>query len=333
MAADEAARQSARPPHSNPKNKLVAIPNLGRVVFWMTGALLSFSASALAIRGLSGSMNTFEILSIRAGLGVIILLALIAARPQLRRDLSLHRMGLHIWRNSSHFCGQFFWTLAVTVLPLATVFALEFTMPMWIALLAVPLLGERLTASRVGSVLLGLIGVMVIVRPGLESFQPAAFLVLTAAFAYAFSLIATKQLTAHASTFAIIFWMSVMQLPMGLVGALWMQPNTSSFFLLRLDQSLLVPALTIGIVGLTSHYCLTNAFRAGDATVVVPLDFLRIPLIAVVGWLFYGERLDLLVFVGAGFIISGVLWNLRAESRRQDISVAAATEKAQSADV
>src|SRR5262249_10615920 len=75
-------------------------------------------------------------------------------------------------------------------------------------------------------------------------------------------------------------------------------------------------ALTVGISGLASHYCLANAFRWGDASVVVPLDFLRIPLIAVVGWWLYGERLDVFVFAGAALIITGILWNLRSEAAR-----------------
>jgi drug/metabolite transporter (DMT)-like permease len=73
------------------------------------------------------------------------------------------------------------------------------------------------------------------------------------------------------------------------------------------------PTLGVGIGGLTSHYCLSNAFRAGDAILVVPMDFMRIPLIAVVGWAFYGERLDIFVLLGALIIIAGVLWNLRSE--------------------
>jgi drug/metabolite transporter (DMT)-like permease len=149
----------------------------------------------------------------------------------------------------------------------------------------------------------------VIVRPGLESFQPTAVLVLLAAIAFALSLIATKQLTGYVSTFTIIFWMNAMQLPMALAGS-------DPLFLTRLGADAILPALGLGIVGLTSHYCLTNAFRSGDASVVVTLDFLRIPLIALVGWLIYGEALDIFVFLGAGLIIGGVLWNLHAESRR-----------------
>jgi len=275
----------------------------------MTGALLSFSASAMAIRGLAGRFNIFEILAIRTGFGFAVLLTIALARPVMWQELIARRMGLHVVRNCVHFVGQYTWALAVTLLPLAAVFALEFTMPMWVALLAVPLLGERMTPSRLGSVVVGFLGVLVIVRPGLESFQPASLLVLVAALAFAISLIATKKLTHDVSTFAIIFWMNCIQLPIALAGS-------DLLFVMRLDQSTIIPALAFGVVGLTSHYCLANAFRAGDASVVVPLDFMRIPLIALIGWLYYGEAIDMFVFAGAALIICGVLWNFRAESRR-----------------
>jgi drug/metabolite transporter (DMT)-like permease len=282
----------------------------------MTGALISFSVSALAIRALGQQLNTFEILSIRSGSGLIVLLALVAVHPALRRELAPRYIDFHLARNTTHFVGQFSWALAVTLLPFATVFSLEFTTPAWVALLAALILGERMTKSRAGSVVLGFLGVLVIVRPGLASFQPTALL-----------------LTNRVSTFAIIFWMNLMQLPMALAWpGVAAATGGPSLFIFRLGTDLLIPTLALGAVGLTSHYCLTQAFRSGDATVVVPLDFLRIPLIALVGWMFYGEALDGFVFAGAGLIICGVLWNLFAESRRPGLPVAASTEKAQSAE-
>jgi drug/metabolite transporter (DMT)-like permease len=286
-------------------------------MLWMTGALLSFSVSALAVRALGRHINVFEILSIRSGLGLAVLLAVIALRPELRAELAPRNMGLHLARNSTHFIGQYLWALAVTLLPFATVFALEFTTPAWVAILAVLMLGERMTPSRAGSVLLGFLGVLVIVRPGLASFQPLALLVLFAAMTFALSLIATKKLTGRVSTFAIIFWMNLMQLPMAMTWPLAVAATGGpSLFVFRLGLDSLLPAIALGAVGLTSHYCLTQAFRYGDATVVVPLDFLRIPLIALVGWMFYDETIDGFVFAGATLIICGVLWNLRAEARR-----------------
>jgi drug/metabolite transporter (DMT)-like permease len=198
--------------------------------------------------------------------------------------------------------------MGLLLLPLATVFALEFTTPAWALLLAVPVLRERMTTSRVGAVALGLAGVLVILRPGLDTFKPAALLVLAAALGYATSLIATKKLTRTDATFAIVFWMCLIQLPLAYI-------CSDPLFPAKLGVGQLPALAAVGISGLAAHYCIANAFRSGDAAVVVPLDFMRIPLIALVGWWLYGEALDVFVFLGAGLIIAGILWNLRSEAR------------------
>jgi drug/metabolite transporter (DMT)-like permease len=197
--------------------------------------------------------------------------------------------------------------MGLTLLPLATVFALEFTMPAYTALLAVLFLGERMTASRIGVVVFGFVGVLVILRPGLESFRLAALLVLTAAFGYAVALTQTKALTATETTYAILLWMNVVQLPLAMIGS---DPRAY----LALGAADVLPVCAVAVSGLASHFCLAQAFRRGDASLVVPLDFMRIPLIALVGWRLYGEALDAYVFSGAGLIVIGVLWNLRAEA-------------------
>jgi drug/metabolite transporter (DMT)-like permease len=275
----------------------------------MTGALLSFSAMAVSIRVLAPTLTVMEILAVRSGLGLVVMASLAAVRPDLRAMIVTPRIALHLLRNTVHLGGQYLWAMSLLLLPLATVFALEFTTPAWTLLLAVPVLHERMTASRIGAVVLGLLGVLVILRPGLAGFQPAALLVLAAAVCFAVTLILTKKLTRTDSTFAIIFWMNLIQTPLALV-------PSDPLFALKLSAAQVPAALAVGASGLASHYCLTNAFRAGDASMVVPLDFMRIPLIAVVGWWLYGERLDALVFVGAGLIISGILWNLRSEATR-----------------
>jgi drug/metabolite transporter (DMT)-like permease len=291
-------------------NKSVVTNRLARVVLWMVGALLSFSVMAVSIRQLSrADLSIFEILAIRSGVALLVLLILLAVRPELRVHTRPRRMRLNLLRNCVHYASQFSWSLSLTLLPLAMVFALEFTMPAWTVLLAVWFLHERITASRLGVVVLGLIGVMVILRPGIASFNPAAFLVLAAAFGYAITMIATKKLTMTETTFGIVFWMAVIQFPLSLIGS-----DLTAF--VHLDTRHILPAIGVGTAGLTSHYCLSNAFRSGDATLVVPLDFMRIPLIAVVGWALYSEPLDIFVLLGALIIVIGVLWNLRAESIR-----------------
>jgi drug/metabolite transporter (DMT)-like permease len=200
------------------------------------------------------------------------------------------------------------WTLAITLLPFATVFALEFTAPIWAALLAVMLLGERLTLTRTASTALCLTGVVAILHPGFSSFPPVALLALGAAITRAFTAIVTKKLTQTETTFAILFWMNLMQLPMNLAGS-------DPLFISRLGLSTALPLLAIAVTGLSIHLCMAQAFRYADAIVVVPLDFLRVPLIALIAWSFYGEALDALVLAGSAFVIAGVIWNLRAEAR------------------
>lgn len=288
----------------------MATSKLARVVLWMIGALLSFSVMAISIRELARSgMSIFEILVFRSAVALLVLGVLLAVRPDLRVHARPRRMKLNLFRNTVHYASQFAWALSLTMLPLATVFALEFTMPAWTALLAVWVLHERMTPSRLGVIVLGLVGVLVILRPGLATFNPASVLVLVAAFGFATVMVVTKKLTMTETTFGIVFWMAVIQLPLSLIGS-----DLTVF--LHLEQRHILPALGVGCAGLASHYCLSNAFRAGDASLVVPLDFMRIPLIAVVGWAFYNESLDFFVLLGAAIIVVGVLWNLRAEHAR-----------------
>jgi uncharacterized membrane protein len=132
---------------------------------------------------------------------------------------------------------------------------------------------------------MGFLGVLIILRPGIEAFQPAALGVLAASLGYAVSNIGTKKLIPVQSTIAILFWMNLMQAVMALVGI-------DLAFPLRLGAHDWIWAIGIAVGGTAAHYCLTNALRVADAIVVIPLDFLRIPLIAFVGWMFYGETLD-----------------------------------------
>ena len=297
-------------PAAKRRSKVSPTRQIFHVVLWMTGALLGFSAMAVSVRALGATLTVMEILALRATLGLMVMAMLAATNAGLRATINRRRLGLHLVRNTVHLGAQYLWAMSLLLLPLATVFALEFTTPAWTLLLAVPVLGERMTSSRIGAVMLGLLGVLVILRPGLQTFQPASLLVLAAAVGLATTLIATKKLTRTDSSFAIIFWMNLIQAPLAFLAS---QP----LFVAKLAVWQIPAVVGIGGAGLISHYCLANAFRAGDASVVVPLDFMRIPLIAVIGWWLYGERLDLFVFAGAGLIIAGILWNLRSEAKRQ----------------
>jgi drug/metabolite transporter (DMT)-like permease len=274
--------------------------------FWMTGALLSFAAMAVAGRELSDTMSTFEILFLRSAVSFLIVAAML---PWLGIGaIRTRHLGLHVFRNIVHFGAQFGWFLGISLLPLATVFALEFTTPIWSAALAVLFLGEKLNRGRIIAIVVGFGGVLIILRPGSETIDIVSLAVLGAAFGYSVSYIATKKLTTWDTPFAIIFYMNLIQLPLGLAPALfdWVAPVAAD-----------IPwILLVGVTGLTAHYSFTRAFMLADATVILPIDFLRLPLIAVVGFLFYSEGLDMALFAGAIIIFAGNYYNIRLEARR-----------------
>jgi len=282
------------------------LPAALRGALWMVGALLSFSLMAVSVRELLRAMGNFEILFLRSLVSFVLVLAVL---PRFGLGaLRTRHFGLHLVRNVLHFSGQYAWVYAIAMLPLATVFAIEFTMPVWTALLAIPILGERLNRGRTVMLVLGLAGILVILKPGFGVVHPAALVMLAGSFAYASTMIATKRLSGSDSALAVVFYMSVVQLPLAFVPALpgWVAPALVD----------LPWILAIGAAGLSAHYCLTRAMRIADATLVVPIDFLRLPLIAVVGMLFYGEPLEFSIMLGAAMIFAGTYYSVQRESRK-----------------
>jgi drug/metabolite transporter (DMT)-like permease len=275
-----------------------------RGALWMGGALVSFSVMAVAARELLRAMGSFEILFLRSLVSFVLVLAVL---PRFGLGVLRTRLfGLHVVRNVLHFGGQYAWVYAIAMLPLATVFAIEFTMPVWTALLAMLILGERLNRGRIVMLALGVAGILIILKPGFEIVEPGALAMLAGSFAYASMNIATKRLAEKDSAFAILFYMSAIQLPLGLFPALsqWVSPGIAE----------LPWIVAIGAAGLSAHYCLTRALRIADAMLVVPIDFLRLPLIAVVGMLFYGEPLEVPILLGAAVIFAGTYYSIRRES-------------------
>lgn len=277
-----------------------------RGALWMSGAVLSFCAMAIAARELLRHMGIFEIVFFRTGVALLIVMA-VALRTG-TATLRTRRFGVHLWRNIFQLGGQASWVYAIGALPLATVFAIEFTLPLWTAVLAVLMLGERMNRGRVVMLFLGFAGVLVILRPGFAIVQPAALVMLFGSLCFAVQMIGTKRLASTDSPMAVLFWMSVIQTPFCLAAALpgWAAPELRD----------LPWIAVIGCGSFTAHWCLTRAMKFADATVVVPLDFFRLPLIAVVGALFYAEAFDPAVILGAVLIFAGTWFSLSREGWR-----------------
>jgi drug/metabolite transporter (DMT)-like permease len=276
---------------------------------WMSGAIVAFTSMAIAGRAVAVEHDTFETMLFRSIVGFVVVLIVAKAAGTLGQ-INTRRMGLHVMRNVSHFTGQNLWFYAITVIPLAQVFALEFTSPLWVMALAAIFLGERLTQPRVVAAALGFIGVLIVARPDTTTLDPNVLIAAAAAIGFAGSAIFTKLLTRTETVTCILFWLTAMQAIFGLTMA-----GYDGDIALPTAQS--APWLTlIAFAGLTAHFCLTKALILAPASIVMPIDFLRLPIIAVIGMLFYNEGLDLLVLLGGALILAGNLYMVRSESRR-----------------
>ncbi|MER9657930.1 DMT family transporter [Mesorhizobium sp. M0152] len=277
-------------------------PSIPKAAFWMALSIASFLAMSVAGRATTAELNVFQVLELRSVIGFFILLPLVMmsggfAAMRTRRPLA------HIARNVIHYTGQAAWLYALTLIPLAVLISIEFTTPIWTAILAMIFLGERLSRPKLAAIALGLIGVVIIVRPGVGAADPGHLVVLGAAVCFGISVVMVKSLTRTDSVVRIIFWMLIVQSILGLIPALyeWRDPP------LELWPWILLIAFT----GMSSHFCMARALVYADATVISPMDFLRVPLSALVGWLLYQEQIDAFTAGGALLILMGNLLNLQ----------------------
>ena len=278
------------------------------VVFWMMSGLVSLSLMAIGARELAGQLTTFQILFFRSVISLFVITLIIYKSKQLTL-FSSKRIKLHILRNVFHFIGQYGWFLGLGLLPLAHVFALEFTVPLWTLVIAALFLKEGITIKKTIAVLFGVAGVLVILKPGIEIVEPASLIVLIAAIGYSVSHVTTKSLSNTEESLTVLFYMCLIQLPIGFLLTInnWMFPDFFQCFWLSV----------IGMTALTGHYCITNAMKLAEAGIVVTLDFLRLPLIAVVGVIFYKEAFEVVVILGASLMFFGNLINLSSSKTKR----------------
>lgn len=274
-----------------------------RSVFWMIGALTSFCLMAVGARELNSEIGIFQILFFRSIVGLLVLVPIILLSKQ-SDFLYPKRINLHIVRNLFHFAGQYGWFLGIGLLPLATVFAIEFTTPFWTIIISYIFLKEAITVKKVIAVLLGILGILVIVQPSTEVSQFASLIVLGAAICYAFSHVATKSLSNTQSPITIIFMMCLIQAPLGLLLFIegWTTPVGIQWLWL----------VIIGLTALSAHYCMTKAMQYAEVTFVVTMDMFRLPLISIIGVLLYAEHFSVALVIGILLIVTGNSLNIYA---------------------
>lgn len=283
-----------------------------RACLWMIGAIFSFTSMAIAGRQVSFALDTFEIMTYRSLLGIAIVCS-IAYATGTWRQINTQQLGLHAVRNLSHFIGQNLWFFALTMIPLAQVFALEFTTPIWVLLLSPLVLGERLTRVGLIAALIGFIGVLIVTRPGSAPISAGLIAGALCAIGFAFSAIFTRRLTRTQTITCILFYLTVMQAVFGLICAGYDGD-------IALPTAATLPWLVvIGCAGLFGHFCLTTALSLAPASIVMPIDFARLPTVAILGALIYGEQLDPFIFLGAALIFGGNYLNITKEIGRAHV--------------
>ena len=272
--------------------------------YWMLLTLSLFSLTAVAVKELSVNLDTAEIIFYRSVVSLLVILPIVwyfGCKAVISKNT-----GKHIVRNIAHFFGQYGWIYGISFIPLAEVFALEFTVPIWTAIIAAILIKEKITKARIVAISLGILGVLIILRPGLEIIHLASLAVLIGAMSYALSHTLTKSLVENDTPLSIIFYMALFQLPMALL---------LSFNNLVMPSGIMwLWIVIIGIAAMLAHYCMAKALTYADAMVVVPMDFLRLPLIMVIGFFIYNENIEWLVFVGALIMLIGNFINLRYDN-------------------
>ncbi|WP_299419855.1 DMT family transporter [uncultured Shimia sp.] len=283
-----------------------------KAAVWMSGAIVSFTSMAIAGRAVSLELDTFEIMMYRSLVGIVLVVGVAGAAGTLGQ-VNRNNIGLHFVRNLSHFAGQNLWFYAITVIPLAQVFALEFTSPIWAILLSPLILGEKLRPIGLLAALIGFLGILLVARPNPQTLDFGQVAAAGAAVGFALSALFTRKLTRSQSITCILFYLTVMQAALGILFA-------------GFDGDIAVPSVAnlpwivlIAGAGLIAHYCLTTALRLAPASVVMPIDFIRLPLIAVVGMTLYAEQIDLWVLVGAAVIFAGNYLNILSQLRLKPV--------------
>lgn len=281
--------------------------SIARAALWMGGWLALMLTMAVAGRETASRLNVFQVMELRAFIGFALLQPLVMKAGGWRAMRSAKPLR-HLTRNAVHYAAQYAWLLAVTLIPLAQVISIEFTMPLWTAVLAYFFLGESMNRFKAAAIVLGLVGVVMIVRPVTGTVSLGQLVSLSAAVGFAISVVLVKSLTRTDSPVAIIFWMLIIQAAIGIVPSIMVwQP---------VPADLWPWIVVVAFCGTFSHFCMAKAMTFADATVVVPMDFLRVPLTAMAGWLIYSELIDMWTVAGAALILTGNLLNLKKPAPR-----------------
>lgn len=283
--------------------------NAAKGALWMIAAAAALTAMAGCIRYLPlYSVLLMIFLRNVINLGLMAPSLLRQGRAVVRTD----KLGLHALRNAFLYSGNVAWFFGVTEIAIADVAALQFTSPLFTAIIAAIWLGERFGGHRALAIAVGFAGALIIIRPGLVPVNVGTLSILAAAFLYSCAHVVTKRLSDTESGSTVVFYMSVTILVYSAIPAMfvWKTPLIAD-----------LPAIIgLGITGYATHYCITRSLACADATFVIPFDFMRLPFSAAVGWVLFAEVLDVWTLAGATIIFAAGWYSTVRETRAEAAS-------------
>ncbi len=264
----------------------------------MLAAMAFFTSMSVFIRLSAQEVDSFVVVFFRNFLAVVLL------APWLARvgwnGLRVQRWGLVVSRSLFNVAGMAAGFTAITLIPLAQATALGFTAPLWTTLGAVLILGEVIRARRIAALVVGFIGVIVVLRPGFETLSTGALLALSNAFLLAITTLIVKRLTDTERPEAIVAWMVILQSPLSLIPAafVWTWPSPLTWVWLFC----LAGAGTIG------HVCWTRAVQLAEVSQLQPLEFTKLPLVALLGFLIFTEIPTVWTWFGGAVIFASTVY-------------------------
>lgn len=271
----------------------------------MVLATFAFAIMTALIRFLAEDLHPFQIAFFRNLFGFLFML------PWLMRAgmgaLRTTRMRLYWLRAAFALAAMLCWFSGLALMPLAEATALSFSAPLFATLAAIVVLGERLGPHRTIALISGLAGALIILRPGLAPVGLPALLILASSVFIACAITTVKILARTEGTSAIVTWMVIYLIPLSLVPALfvWTWP----------DLDLLGWLFALGAAATVGQVAMTRAYAAADATVVLPLDYTRLPFVALIGWVAFAETVDVWTWVGAAVMATATIYMTYRETR------------------
>ena len=279
-------------------------------MLWMIASTASFSVMIIVVRALSDSIPPYEQVFLRSMIGLAItLLTFRGALGQVTRTFKANSLGgIFALRSFCTFVGVSAWFFAIAALPLAAAVSLHFTLPIFGLILSALVLREKLTQHRWISVVIGFMGVLIILRPGIAAFDVMVFAVFLSAMGYAAGDICTKLLTCTEHPRMIVLNLNIWLIIFSAIPAIfyWEMPLPS-------DMPLI---LIMGITGWTAHICLARAMQCADASIVIPMEFIRLPITACFAYFLFSEVPGIWAIIGAGVILYGT-WRLAVKESRK----------------